>query len=168
MAKKKAKVTSKQGSPIRWIIAIVVVVIVIALFARNGGEEPTQVAEQPVVQEVEKGALASAATPEFNKACKGIAIGLVPGSKSVADNVVTATFKNSAKVTLEGAYFEFGSGDNMVYRKNTDAIGGGDTMEYVVDLNEVASELGSAVMTFTVYPSLDGKACVNSRVFVVS
>ncbi len=163
MAKKKVKGPAKNTST-GWIVAVIVIVIIAALlFSKVGKETTTEVSKEEAAPE----GMQKAAAPAMEPKCDGIAIGIVPGTKTVSGNVVTATFKNAARTALEGTYFEFSDGVNKIYRKNMQAVEAMGTIEYVVDLNEVAKELGSAVKTFVIYPMKDGKACSGARIYVI-
>jgi len=131
---------------------------------RAGKED---VMEKEAEAPAEKGALQQAAAPEFDKKCT-IAGGVPPGSKTVSDNTVVVTYRNTGRVANEGTYFEFTSADGTKnYRKNTDALAPQESIVYTVDLNSVAQELGSAVKTFAIYPIQGGKACLNQPAFVI-
>lgn len=178
---KKAVSSKQEGSSVWWIIAAIVVIALIAFLVMKPGKEATaQKPSQEAQKPAEKGATITTSTaPEVNKKCMvaggvtGPAIGVVPGTQSVANNVVTATFKNNGKTNIDSSYFSFSdvvgtsATGKTVWKLNSDAIAPGETITYTVDLNQVASELGSSVDTFTIYPVMDGKACENGRNYVI-
>lgn len=167
MAKKKAKAIKKQ-SPVResnsmgWIIAAIVVVVIIAFLVMKGGTVKT--AEKAAAPA--KGELTTSAAPEMNKKCT-IAIGVVPGTKTVTGSNVAITFKNNGRVAMEGSYFEFSDGTKSIFRKNTDTVAPGATITFKVDLGQISSELGINVRKYIVYPIQGGKACENQRNVVI-
>lgn len=164
MAKKRAKkAPARKPSSMGWIIAAIVVLVIIAFLVMKPAKE---VAVEEA-EEVDEGALQKAVAPEFNKKCT-IAGGVVPGSIERVGNVVTATYKNSAKVANEGTYFEFSDVEgDKVYRKNTEAVQPLSTITYTVDLDEVAIELGSIPKAFIIFPVQGGKACLNQPAYVI-
>jgi hypothetical protein len=186
MAKKKAKKSAapsrkESGNSMGWVIAAIVVIVIIAFLVlrpgREGAMEKKEGAEQPTAP---AGGLQQTTAPEFNKKCTvpnsptGPTIGIVPGTLNDENGVVTVTFKNNGRVAIEGTYFEFSdvkgsaASGKTIFRKNTDVVEPSKTITYTVDLNQVGTELGAAVDTFTIYPIQDGKACENSRVFVIN
>lgn len=164
-AKKAARAAPKQKSNVvGWVIAAIVIIAIVLLIKPSG--EPEEVIEE-VVQAPEPGTLQSAEAPDFDKKCT-IAGGVVPGTKTVVGNIVTVTYKNAGRVANEGTYFEFKDTDgNIVYRKNSEAVASGATIDYTVDLDEVAVDLGSSVKTFTIFPVAGGKACLNQGSYVI-
>ena len=156
----RAAPKSQSGGAVGWIIAIIVVIVII--FMLRGGE-PEVVEEKEAPGEVmeEKGELSAAVAPEFGKKCT-VAGGVKTGSTSQEGSVITLTYLNNAREANEGTYFEFkdAAGD-VVYRKNSQAIGGKETATYTVDLADVAAELGGEVETFTIFPVQGGLACLN-------
>ncbi len=166
MAKKQAPAAPSSTG---WIIAAIAVIVIIAFFVmRPGKVDVMEKKEAAPSEQIAPGGLAPSEAPAMEKKCT-IAIGIVPGTKSVKDNVVTVTFKNNGRVEMEGTYFAFSDeAGKAVYRKNPDAVEPGKTMTYTVDLNQVATELGSAVKSFVVFPIQDGKACENQRSIVIS
>lgn len=168
MSKKEAPSRAKKSSPMGWIVAAIVVIAIIAYFVTTSNNAPVQQNQPaPSNNAGPVGGLTKAEAPTFEKKCT-VAIGIVPGTKTVTNNVVSVTFKNNGRIALEGTYFSFADASGkVVYRKNSDAVEPGKTIAYTVDLNEVATELGSAVKAFIVYPIQDGKACDNQKAIVI-
>lgn len=178
MAKKKAKSSAKpahvrkaapQTNYVGWIVAIVVIIALIWYFT-SPGQQPTAGANQPTTNPeaaATGGKLVSAEAPAMDSKCTN-AIGIVPGSKTVVNNVVTITFKNNGRTAIPGTYFSFSDGTKTIYRKNADTVNAGATQSYTVDLNQVATDLGSSVRTFVIFPIQDGKACLNQRAVVIN
>lgn len=169
MAKKKVKAQSKKQSSVGWIVAVVVIVVIAALILNRGKETAAPVTTEVQKEAaVEKEAWTTSTAPEFDKACKSVAVGVIPGSlNKSADNVVTFNLKNNGRVPIEGTYFEFSDGVKKAYRKNSDPIKETEILNYKVSLDDVAKELGAAVVKFTVYPVQAGKACANAALKVI-
>ncbi len=170
MAKKKAsskKAPRKEsGNALGWIIAAVVVIVILYLVMRGGNQSASQTAPT-APSEAGAGKLIQSEAPAFDKKCT-IAIGIVPGTKTIKDNVVTVSFKNNGRVAQEGAYFAFTDASGKVsYQKNSDTVAPGASIAYTVDLNQVATQVGAAVKSFIVYPVQGGKACENQRGIVI-
>ena len=164
-AKKEAP-SKRESNSMGWIIAAIVVVVIIAFVALKNSK-PVIVAEEPIVKEAEKGIVNTSPTPEMDKKCT-LAIGAVPGTRSVQGDVVSITFKNNGKVAVEGAYFEFSDGEgNVAYKKNTDTIQPLGKLEYKIDLGQASIEAGIAISKFVIYPVQNGKACENQRNVVI-
>jgi len=173
MAKKKHAKAAKKEAPAKsesnsmgWIIAAIVVVVIIAFLVMKGGKV-TETVEKTKPAVAEKTTLTTSVAPEFALKCLN-AMGVVPGTISVKEGIMSATFKNNGRTGIEGTYFEFvDAAGKAVYKKNSDAVAAGATIAYTVDVNQVASELGSSVKTLVLYPVEGGKACKNQRRVVI-
>ena len=151
-----------------WIVAAIVVVVIIAFLVMKGGIVTKTIEKETAPPVVEKTTLTTSVAPEFALKCLN-AMGVVPGTISVKDGVLSATFKNNGRSGIEGTYFEFvDNAGKAVYKKNADAVAAGATIAYIVDINQIASELGSSVKTFVLYPIEGGKACKNQRRVVIA
>lgn len=174
-AKKAAPSKVQNSNSMGWIVAAIVVIVIIAYFVmKSGNQAPANAGNEPSQAPAVPGALTTSTAPETNDKCvvanspTGPTIGIVPGTMTVNNNVVAVTFKNSGKVDISSTYFAFSdSTGKTVWKLNTDSIAVGATVEYSVDLNQVAGELGSSVNTFTAYPVMDSKACKNGAVYVI-
>jgi hypothetical protein len=176
MAKKKA---AKKAMPAKtetsgstgWVIAAIVVIVIIALLVMRPGRDAMEKEQAPTgpTEPTVKGAvLTTSEAPTFYKKCVN-AIGVVPGTQKVENGVLSVTFKNNGRSAIEGTYFEFSDAEGEKrYKKNADAIEAQGTINYQVDLNQVGSELQSAVKTFVIYPIENGQACENQRRAIIS
>ncbi|MEK6886757.1 MAG: hypothetical protein AABW88_02905 [Nanoarchaeota archaeon] len=173
MARKKQSKSTKRELPAKsdsnsmgWIVAAIVVVVIIAFLVMNGGLPPAKSADKPTTAS-EQGSLVTSAAPPMEKKCT-IAIGVVPGTKTVQGNNVAITFKNNGRVAMEGTYFEFSDkAGKVIYKKNTDSTAAGATVAYKVDLSQAGTELGIGIKKFVIYPIQNGKACENQRNVVI-
>ncbi|MBS3115828.1 hypothetical protein J4482_04380 [Candidatus Woesearchaeota archaeon] len=164
-AKREAPARSESNS-MGWIVAAIVVVVIIAFLVMKGGLTPSKSAEKPDAAP-EQEALVASAVPPMEKKCT-LAIGVVPGTKSVQGNNIAITFKNNGRVAMEGTYFEFSDkAGKVVYKKNADSVAAGATITYKVDLAQVSSEVGIGIKKFVIYPVQDGKACENQRNVII-
>lgn len=188
MAKKKTQAkkapSKKEGGALGWIIAAIVVIVILFLVVKcTTKEEVTTQTTAPDTTATEKGGMYTATAPEMNEKCvvagspTGPTIGIVPGSQVLKDGVLSVTFKNNGKVAISSTYFEFAdltgktqTGQTIgkaIFKQNNDAIAIGETIKYDVDLNQVSQELGAALYAFSIYPTMDGKACLNGKQFVI-
>ncbi|MBN2420663.1 hypothetical protein JXB27_00105 [Candidatus Woesearchaeota archaeon] len=184
--KKQAKkaASKKEGGALGWIIAAIVVIVILFLVVKCATkEEVTTETTAPETTATEKGGLYSTTAPEINAKCvvagspTGPTIGVVPGTQVLKDGVLSVTFKNNGKIDISSTVFEFAdltgkvvTGDVMgkaIYRQNNDAIAPGETITYNVDLDQVSQELGAKLYAFSIYPTMDGKACLNGKQFVI-
>ena len=173
MAKKKQAKSAKREAPARsdsnlmgWIVAAIVVVVIIAFLVMNGGVTPGKSAKKADAAP-EQGALVASVAPPMEKKCT-LAIGVVPGTKTVQGSNVAITFKNNGRVAMEGTYFEFSdNAGKVIYKKNADSTAAGATVTYNVDLGQVGTELGIGVKKFVIYPIQNGKACENQRNVII-
>ena len=166
MAKTPAR--TQKSSSMGWVIAAIVVIVIIAFVVMKAGKQAPATTTKPTEQVAPKGTLTSATAPEFQSKCLN-AIGVVPGTQKVENGVLSVTFKNNGRTSVEGTYFEFADASGTKrYKKNSDSIESGESLSYTVDLNQVGTELGAAVKTFILYPVEGGKACLNQRRQIIS
>ena len=169
-AKKAAPARKEQkSSSLGWIVAAIVVIAIIAfLVMRPGAKVPEQTTTDTTATTTDKTLLTESALPEFQQKCLN-AIGVVPGTQTETDGVLSITFKNNGRTAIEGSYFEFTDADGeRRFKRNSEAVQAGQTIDYTVDLNQVGTELQAEVKDFILYSIEDGKACENQRRFVLS
>ncbi len=180
----------KSHSNIGWIVGVIVLIVVIALIIvfltqsnnsapqTSNANNPSQTATQqpaqtpaPITsasqnqsQPVEQVSAASA--PQMDSNCT-VVIGIVPNSIAKTGPLVSAEIKNNGHVAMNGAYFEFMSGNNTVFQSNTDVLAPGSTTTYSVNLNDVATQLGVVPTSFIILPVQDTNACLNQRMIVI-
>jgi len=170
MHAKKAAPKKQEGSSLGWIIAAIVVIAVIAFLVMRPSGKTTEPTTTPDETATVPGLFTEAAAPtNWGKKCIN-AIGVVPGTQTVdANNVLSVTFKNNGRTGIEGTYFEFTDAEGEKrYKKNSDAVAAGATIQYSIDLNQVGAELESEVKTFVLYSVEDGLVCENQRRIVIS
>ncbi len=168
-AKKAAPMKKEQkSSSLGWIVAAIVVIAIIAFLVMRPTDKAMEQTAPVTETTMEKTLLTEATLPEFQKKCLN-AIGVVPGTQTETNGVLSITFKNNGRTAIEGSYFEFTDADGeRRFKKNSEAVQAGQTIDYSVDLNQVGTELQASVKDFILYSIEDGKACENQRRFVLS
>jgi hypothetical protein len=168
-AKKAAPARKEQkSSSLGWIVAAIVVIAIIAFLVMRPATTVPEQKTETTAPTTDKTLLTESALPEFQQKCLN-AIGVVPGTQTEVDGVLSVTFKNNGRTAIEGTYFEFTDADGeRRFKRNSEAVQAGQTIEYSVDLNQVGTELQANVQDFILYSIEDGKACENQRRFVLN
>jgi cytoskeletal protein RodZ len=174
-AKHEAPAKKKEGSSIGWIIAAIVVIIIVAFLvmqpsSNNSAQNNNNAApSQPNMNASATTTTTASAAPAMDNNCTAT-IGIVPGTRSVANNVLTAMFLNNGHLDIQGTYFEFRGYNTtqVLYQLNNGVIPAGNTTTYTLDLNAVATQLGAAVRSVVLYPIQDTNACYNQKVVVIN
>ncbi len=164
-----APAKKEEGSSIGWIIAAIVVIVIIAfLVMKPSTQAPTQNNNAQQAPTQVNGVQSASAPTNLINNCTAT-IGIIPGSFSLANNIVTVTFRNNGRVQIDGTYLQFRGVDQtkVIYEQDNSVIAVGQTANYTVDLNALGTTLGAAVNSFVLYPIQAGNTCFNQKVVVI-
>lgn len=167
------RLTERKRSHL-WIWIVILIIAIGLVYYYFSQPKAAPVVQQQTVQETQPASNQTAATPAFvsqapafDSKCSVVA-GIVSGSITRAGDIISFTFKNNGKETIEGSYFEASNENNKVYRQNTESLAPGSEATYTVDLGSISTDLGIKVNSFVIYPVQNAKACVNQRMIVIS
>ncbi len=173
----RAKPSGNRGVVVGVIVAIVVIIILIFLLkgreaapAPTGPEAPTV----PTAEVPQPKPTLSAVSPEFERYCKestgttAPTLGYTPCSCRTEGNELKIALMNSGKEDIQGIYFEVKGETKTIYFSDNNNVAAKQTRDYVFSMDEITSQLGEKIVDILAHPAQNNKACLNTRLIIVS
>ena len=172
----KSKPSSNTGVIVGVIVAIVVIIILVLLLRGGKQAAPSAGPTGPTAptEAVPAKPTLSAVSPEFEKYCKESAgttaptLGYTPCACQLEGDSLKINLLNSGKEDIEGVYFEVKGTTKTIYFSDFNNVAAKETHEYTLSVNEIASQLGEKVTDLIVHASQNKKACLNTRLVILS